>query len=108
MTDLLFLNPALRPGWNVTVRNGTKWDDIVTSLPFEVVIKETVSGKAICHAEIIGKIVTRANEIPDEILALEHDEGCTTFDGLCDAMMNAYGNNWDHHETVTVLIFRQV
>jgi hypothetical protein len=105
MTDLLFMNPVFHDGINVTVRNGLKWDGLVTSLPFPVFVKRTGDDHVVSLANIVGKIVLQAKHIPPSILGLEHDGACHNPDGLEEAMKFAYGEEWSAEEKVTVLFF---
>lgn len=106
MTELFFLNPQLHFGVNVTVRNGRKWDTLVDKLPFQVVIKKTGDDAVLYQAEIVGKMILPCNEIPEDILLLEHDDNCTDSEGLVLAMKRAYGEDWQENSEVTVLFFR--
>lgn len=104
MHDLLFLNPVLNKGVNVTVRRGTKWADKAV-VGDEVLIFET--GKmdhCFGKAEIIGLACLPCNMIPAEWLMLEHDATCKTQHGLEKAMKRAYPN-FKSDDIVTVLLF---
>lgn len=104
-TDLEFLNPTFRPGVNVTVRSGRKWDMIVDVLPKNVMVRDGGQNKVIGDAKIVGKLVMPAIQIPTDILNLEHDSGCRNLIGLWKAMRKAYGPTWDIEQEVTVLFF---
>lgn len=109
-TDLLFLDPEFLDGINITVRRGRKWDDIVHRLPYLVDLKETGDDEVLGRAEIVGKMVVRFADLAgeEELLWLEHAEDCTSYDGLLDAMCDAYGDDFSEDEEVTVLFFREV
>lgn len=104
---LLFMNPEFEEGFvQVTVRNGYKWYDIVSHLPYVLEVAKTEArNKAIGEAHVVGKMVLAACEIPDQILKLEHDPGCRTSNGLYAGMRKAYGDGWDQWNAVTVLFF---
>lgn len=103
MRELLFLNPELKKGINVTVRRGLKW--LGYSLVEPVVIKDTESGDEVGKGLIVGRLVLNFSEIPDEVLALEHDSSCTTLDGLYDAMVRAYPD-FKTTDICTILFFK--
>lgn len=105
---LLFREPEFSGGGiQITVRNGHKWDDIVTHLPFLVDVYETGrEDKILGEACIVGKMITRVCDLPPSLLALEHSPSCRDRFGLCQAMQNAYGPDWDpYNDDVTVLFF---
>jgi hypothetical protein len=97
MRDLLFLNPALKAGLNLTVRNGSKWADVT---PGEVlVVKRTeVLDLPITQVVVIAANVINTQDTPIDsagfgwlIDMFEHDESCGDITGLRAAMNAAYG-----------------
>lgn len=99
-----FANPQFRPGVNVTVRDGVKWDMKVDRLPKTFEIGQT-DGPTVGRAWIIGKMVVPAQSIPLEVLLLNHDPSCREPDGLVRGMRAAYGPTWNPSSQVTVLFF---
>lgn len=104
--ELLFLNPELREGINVTVRKGDKW----------IHQAEVGDGVGIYKTDVVspsnrirsGVIVALAylpcNMIPIEWLGFEHDPLCDNQLGLCTAMRRAY-DNFEPDSLVTVIMF---
>lgn len=82
MFELEFLNPTFKSGLNFTVRLGTKWkcrinpDDIV-SVPKGL-------------AQIRKIYVCKLADIPTEVYENEHDNQCSTFEGLIKVLKTAY------------------
>jgi len=104
--ELLFLNPVLQTGLNVTVRKGDKWFSKARAGD-ELNIYET--GKTNFHErKAFGKVVGLAflpcNMIPSEWLLLEHDLTCRNQWGLQKAMLRAY-SNFKVNDLVTVILF---
>lgn len=106
---LLFMDPTFfgEDGKiQVTVRDGHKWNDIVYCLPYIADIYKTgEEDRKLGEATIVGKMVLNADDIPDEVLKLEHSPSCRTADGLFAAMRRAYGEDWESDREVTVLFF---
>lgn len=107
MKDLLFKNPVFHSGLNITVRDGVKWGrlDDTRGLVEEVSLRDTDSGRLVANGAIFGRLVLRQDQIPQQVMALNHDPACRTPKGLEAAMQAAYGD--DRHEMgfVTVLFF---
>ena len=88
--ELLFINPKLRSGYNVTVRKGTKWygcdDDNVKIYKTGDLYRTNI----IAIGRIIRTSIKRFDEITEKDLIWEHDSDCTTIEGLTKAMERAY------------------
>ncbi len=110
MRVLLFKNPTVHPGLNVTVRYGSKWADVVAGE--RLAIAETPVEGGVEPAPIITEVFAIGatqfaglDHIPEVILGFEHDSTCRTLAGLTVAMDRAYGEgNWGA-DGVTVLLF---
>lgn len=98
---LLFQNPVLRDGNNVTVRVGTKW---ATRLN----VGDEIGLEGHKEPAIIDAILVCALWlIPDTFLYWEHDPECRTRDGLFGVLQRVYGIENDD-VIVTVLAFRKL
>lgn len=103
MRELLFLNPALNDGVNLTVRNGTKWADVTPGERLTVRRSYAeLDGRAkddepaiatvtVLGAQVVNFADARSEPGINAALAFEHDPACRTFDGLLTAMERAYG-----------------
>lgn len=103
---LLFKNPQLHKGLNITVRDGSKWI-LNANIGDEVNIYET--GKddpqdRIAQGKIVGLAYIPFLCIPNGWLNLEHDESCRDFMGLLKAMIRAYPR-FTAANMVTVILF---
>ena len=104
---LLFKNPVLRKGLNVTIRKGNKWMK-ETEIEDELNIYETGNEglhQRLAHGKIIGKALIPYLLIPEHWLGFEHDSSCENLQGLLKAMKTAYGETFSSEEYVTVVIF---
>ena len=104
--QLLFKNPVLREGLNVTVRNGTKWlgqaspgDELDV---YETGTEDDPSKKIATVTHMANKRIDLDQEtIPAIWLAMEHDPECRQMGGLIAAMDRAYGEGqWGPKLTV--------
>jgi len=105
--ELLFLNPVLHKGLNVTVRDGEKWFQ-KAKVGDELNIYKTGDTnyhKRVALACVVGLAFLPCNMIPAEWLLLEHDSTCRDQNGLFKAMVRAYGNNFQASNLVTVILF---
>lgn len=102
--ELLFDNPRFHQGLNVTVRLGTKW-------AFNVRVGDTVNlarasgGSVIQTAIIQGIVMCKLDELPEALLALEHDPSCRTREGLRDELARVYKLDINDDAWVVALIF---
>lgn len=103
MKELLFLNPEMKKGLNVTVRNGSKWMGV--SIGEKLSIKETGNDKELYQCEIIGKSYIPFYLIPDKWLRNEHDKKCRTMKGLLEYGMKPAYKDFTQNNYVTVLFF---
>ena len=100
---LLFKNPELQPGLNVTVRNGEKWMQ-ANPLIDTVSIRDTANDQVeIAKGYVVGTFHMEADNIPNQILQYEHDASCRTREGLKVAMDRAYPDGWGPY--VTIVLF---
>lgn len=102
---LLFKNPELKEGTNVTVRRGLKWS--LVKIGDELIIRETGSSNDITQAIVTDVKVLCYLDLTEEDIKDEHDPACTTLEGLWEAMVRAYPS-FDKRELVTILSFEQV
>lgn len=106
MLKLLFKNPELRPGLNVTVRDGIKWFGYQPGTRVEI-CETGREDVVIAVGEILHTAVMPFCEIPQAWLDREHAQEARTRDGLHAAMDRAYGSdNWGPE--VTVVLFEVV
>lgn len=97
---ILFKENNFHPGLNVTVRNGSKWQEVT---PGDVLdIRQTQTGEQINAGRVVLAVPAKRGQIPDEWLRFEHAPGARTQEGLDLAMKNAYG---DYGPDLTVLFF---
>lgn len=104
--ELLFLNPILQDGINVTVRQGGKWFKKANVGDSVIIFRtgQVMEGLDLGRGEIIGLALLPCNMIPTEWLALEHDSSCRNQHGLSKAMKRAYPD-FKPDDLVTVIIF---
>lgn len=88
--ELLFINPELRPGYNVTVRKGPKWYGRDNSDIYIFKTGDLYRKNLIAKGKIIRTSVKRFKEITEQDLIWEHDSDCMTIEGLTKAMERAY------------------
>ena len=105
MRELFFLEPAVHPGLNLTVRDGAKWADVQPGEP--ITIYKTGAAKTGYEPMALAIGAGKFDElvkIPDPLLAFEHDQTCRNFEGLVAAMDRSYpdGHGADGY---TVLLF---
>lgn len=103
--ELLFLNPALKDGENVTVRLGTKWAHKLEPGDRFSIRRSSDPQTEICEAHLIGYRPIVFNQITEDMLVNEHDPECTTLLGLAKAMLQAYGEEFNHDKTCTIIKF---
>ena len=105
--ELLFLNPELKVGLNVTVRRGSKWFNLAKVYDNLAFFKTNDSPDR-CNIRGTGTIIGMAylpcNMIPVEWLILEHDSTCRNQYGLFKAMQRVY-TGFKPDELVTVILF---
>lgn len=97
-----FVNPVFHQGLNITVRSEEGWDDRIR-------IGDTLSvdtGNSTLTFPVLGALHCQLREIPDGLLALEHDGDCRTLDGLQSVLEQIYGRKIPRDSLVTTLIFQ--
>lgn len=103
MRKLLFINPELQEGVQVTVRAGRKWLD--ARLGEELSIARTGDEEVeLARCVVRGLAHCRCDDIPQEVLVLEHDPACRVWRGLLKAMVRAYPG-FTLGDPVTVVFF---
>jgi len=107
MMKLLFINPELREGLNMTVRRGDKWFKQARLNDTLEIFKtgyEDHPSYRIATGQVVGLALIPFILIPSEWLAVEHDRACRNMKGLLHAMKRAYPD-FNDVEHVTVLLF---
>lgn len=107
--QLLFINPVLHEGINVTVRRGPKWFKRAQIGDGLNIFK---TGNTNVHQRkgygiVVGLSYLMCNMIPAEWLMLEHDPTCRDQHGLNKAMIRAYPD-FQLDELVTVILFDNI
>jgi len=102
--DLLFINPELRPGYNVTVRKGPKWHGRDNSDINIYKTDDLYRRRLIAKGKIIRTSLKRFGEITEQDLIWEHDPECMTIEGLTKAMERAY-TNIKRGDVITIVEF---
>ena len=105
MKELSFVNPKFNEGLNLTVRKGTKWDQVDYG---EAVWLTNQSGQIIGDAAITAKYVGPLNDMPETWLHHEHDPACRTVEGLVSVLRNIYGDFNPYRDAVVALMFVRV
>lgn len=103
--DLYFANPVFHTGINITVRDDNEWMK-KAEIGDELFLQKTGEGKVGFIVPLVGKMYLPLNWIPDEVLNLEHDPLCRTFDGLLHEMRRVYRPEFSITNMVAVLFFR--
>lgn len=102
MKDLYFMNPVFtKKTLNLTVRRGDKWKDYQG----EVKILDTDSNDQVANGKVIYAEHLAFEELSDRDLALEHDPGCRTTDGLYHELQRVYPG-FEEKENVTLVYFK--
>ena len=102
MRELLFLNPTLNAGLNLTVRTGTKWLDAQPGDLLDLV--STSTGESFGRALVAEAIMAlNIDHLKPGMLAFERDPDCHTIGGLRKALDEAYPEGWG--PTVTLLYY---
>lgn len=101
---LLFVNPVMRQGRNLTVRRGVKWANCPVGTEIRIFQTGDESPIPLFVGKITGVAVMRFCDIKEHDLLFEHDPECQTHCGLARAMVKAYGT-FDTDEIVTLLYF---
>lgn len=102
MRELKFLNPTQHPGLNLTVREGTKWANVKPAEMIKMV--GTNDGVVVGHARVAeAMVLPDVDDIADGLLEFEHDPACRTFEGLKNALAEAYPEGWG--PVVTLLFY---
>ncbi|WP_102107525.1 hypothetical protein [Oceaniglobus roseus] len=96
-----FVNPTFHEGLNITVRHGDKWAR--TASIGDVLQIEGHAGRI--TAPITGLLRCLLDEIPEGLLALEHDAEARSRDGLRRILDEIYGPTEDGRRDVTVIFF---
>ena len=104
--QLLFLNPVLQRNIQTTVRRGRKWLDVNIN-DLVTIAKTGEEDQVLAQAQIVGLGVCVARDIPDRVLAIEHDPACRDRDGLHKAMKRAYPE-YRSSNVVTIVFFQIV
>jgi len=100
---LYFDTPDFLDGINVTVRKGRKWDKR-TEIGSRIHLVRSEDNAVIGIGDVVGKVVTCFECIPESFCKREHDPDARTKEGLRKVMKGIYGDiNPD--TTVTVLLF---
>lgn len=102
---MLFSNPCMKTGINLTVRRGTKWDG-------EKGVVEFGKSVSTSHTQILGHIrisntqVFSFRDIPDTYLEFEHDKNCENKNDLFQIMNEVY-TDFRWNEIVTLVWFEE-
>ena len=101
-----FADPFFQPGIQSTIRVGTKWfESIAIGDHFKA--HEPDSEKDIAVFEVVGLMKCLIEEIPNEILELNHDGRCNRLPGLLKILNECY-TNVNLKTEVTVVLFLYV
>ncbi len=103
---IIFSNPIFKPnGIQNTIRMGEKW--IHTSNIGDKIAGECLNGFNVGEFEILGHIKMPLNQIPNNILQLNHDPDCHTTEGITHTLKTCYPEMSDNDD-VTILWFKKV
>lgn len=101
---LLFLNPTIQPGLNLTVRKGDKWADLQVGDVLRVA-RTGADDETLAFVEVEAALPTRFGDLTQRHLIAEHDPNCREPAGLRGAMEAAYGEI-SYDDEVILLFFR--
>ncbi len=105
MEKLLFGNPEFKDGVNITVRDGSKWDDKWHDGLREVELCDnSPEQKSFGKAKLVGAVFAPFYAIPEHALWMEHAENCRSLETLFYAMQSVYPG-FTFNNMVTVLFF---
>ncbi|OSP56247.1 hypothetical protein [Pseudoruegeria sp. SK021] len=96
-----FVNPVFQSGMNITVRSQEGWKDRIR---LGDSLRITLPDREIT-VPVIGAIHCALADIPEGLLALEHDPAARTISGLQSVLENIYQRPVPLADAVTVLIF---
>lgn len=104
---LLFKNPVFYLGKvNTTVRLGDKWLNAV-KVGDELEVYETGRETVVIGRAVVENVsyFDHFGGVPINVLRLEHDPECHSYEGLVKAMVRAYGPEFNENNPVTVVFF---
>lgn len=101
--EILFQNPVFHPGLNVTVRQGSKWMQVVVGET--IILREAKDKRFLGAGVVVGKALLPVELVPESFLQYEHDPACQTLPGLLAELKKVYPD-FSENDHVTVLIFR--
>lgn len=101
--DIQFDNPEGLEGHFVTVRNGTKWFDLV-KCGHTLCLNESGGIDDVGQAVVLHAWKYELCQIPASLLNYEHDPRCRTYSGLVKTLEEAYNTSFYGDEEVTVLM----
>ena len=103
---LEFLNPEFGEGIKATVRLGEKWRDWKKGKvqPF-VPVFQTGEEELFGRAEITGVLYGQFSDMAQIACPVNHDESCQTEEGLVEAMIAAYGDDFDAATAMVTVVF---
>ena len=103
--EMTFSDPFFRPGIQNTIRVGTKWfESIAIGEQFKA---QDLDGNDVAIFEVVGLMKCLIEDIPNEILELNHDGRCNTHSRLLKILNECY-TNVNLKTEVTVVLFRYV
>ena len=108
MEILRFNNPVFKPGLNCTMRRGYAWAERIGKAPAQSLLPVDIQdseGNHVCFGKCKYYHICKFCDIKAQWLESQHDPKCRTYNGLRDAMIMAYGDNFSEIEYITVVWF---
>lgn len=101
--DLLFDNLVFHEGLNITVRRGDKTEQYPKERQY-IHARSNRPPHDVVLCDLLASINLRFDEIPEGLLALEHDPTCQTFEGLLKELTRIYFT-FNTYDLVTIIFF---
>lgn len=103
--EMLFGDFFFHRGANVTVRKGVRWHTIEG---VHIAKPTDENDKRKKKIVILDTEIYRFRELPARVIDKEHDGRARTYLGLLEGMREAYGDDFNEDEYVTVVYFVEV
>lgn len=95
----------------VTVRDGSKWYNIVApgdKIELCECTEDREVHSIVGHGEVIQLYMGKFSNVPAKYIEFEHEKTSRIYSGLLKSMRKAYGEDWFEDSLVTVLFYKRI
>ena len=103
MRQLDFKNGVHHVGLNTTVRRGYKWANLNLGETVQLCTNGVPNEKDFVTATIVSLSVRTFSTIIGQDIEAEHDPDCRTYEGLKEAMIRAYGEDFKTSDPCVII-----